>query len=110
MAKIEVDNILPSMTAAAKVEFSKKWPAIRSYAEAELRKLAQTLVQIEALRAEGKISEGEAGVLLEMQKNTARAVMLAVKGMSLILVEAALNAALDAIKDIINGALGFILL
>lgn len=110
MASIKVDEVVPLMIAAAKLEFGKKWPAIRDYAEAELEKLARTLVQVETLKLTGQIDEGEASVLLEMQKTTARAVMLALEGMSLILVEAAINAALEAVKKIVNDAIGFILL
>ncbi|MCL9658999.1 hypothetical protein L2088_30315 [Pseudomonas protegens] len=110
MASINIDEIVPLMIAAAKSEFGQKWPTIKDYAEAELEKLARTLVQIETLKLTKQIDEGEAGVLLEMQKNTARAVMLALEGMALILVEAAINAALKAAKKIVNDAIGFILL
>jgi hypothetical protein len=88
----------------------KKWPVVKDYAEAELEKLARTLVQIETLKLSGQISEAESSVLLEMQKNTARAVMLALQGMSLLLVEGAINAALATVKDSVNTALGFVLL
>ncbi|WP_419735936.1 hypothetical protein [Pseudomonas sp. COR18] len=110
MASIKIDEIFPLMVAAAKLEFGKKWPAIKDYAEAELEKLARTLVQIEKLKLTNQIDEGEASVLLEMQRNTARAVMLALEGMSLILVEAAINAALQAAKKIVNDTIGFVLL
>jgi len=45
-----------------------------------------------------------------MQKNTTRAVMLAVEGMGLVLIEEAINAALKAVKDVVNAALGFALI
>lgn len=110
MANIDIQQVLPGMISAAKGVFDKRWPVIRDYAEAELEKLARTLVQIEKLKLSGQISEAEASVLFEMQKNTARAVMLALQGMSLLLVEGAINAALGAVKDIVNTALGFVLL
>jgi len=110
MANIDVQQILPGMIAAAKGVLGKKWTVIKDYAEAELEKLARTLAQIEALKLSGQISEAEASVLFEMQKNTTRAVMLTLKGMSLLIVEGAINAALAAIKDTINAALGFALL
>lgn len=110
MANIEIDEILPIMISAAKGVFDKKWPLIKDYAEAELEKLARTLVEIKKLKITNQIDEGEASILLEMQKNTARAVILALEGMSLLLVEAAINAALEAIKDLVNDALGFILI
>ncbi|EMP56423.1 hypothetical protein MSNKSG1_05733 [Marinobacter santoriniensis NKSG1] len=107
MSNIDVHQILPGMIAAAKGVFDEKWPIIKDYAEAELEKLARTLAQIEALKLSGQISDAEASMLFEMQKNTARAVMLTLQGMSLLLVEGAINAALAAVKDTINTALGF---
>ena len=110
MATIDIQQALPGMIAAAKGVLGKKWPVIKDYAEAELEKLARTLTQIETLKMSGQISEAEASVLFEMQKNTARAVMLALQGMSLLLVEGAINAALATVKDSVNTALGFVLL
>jgi hypothetical protein len=110
MANIDIQQVLPGMIAAAKGVFGKQWPVVKDYAEAELEKLARTLTQIETLKISGQISQAEASVLLEMQKNTARAVMLALQGMSLLLVEGAINAALATVKDSVNTAVGFVLL
>lgn len=110
MANIDIQKVSVSMIEAAKGVFGEKWPGVRDYAEAEIEKLARTLAQIVVLKASGRINEAEASVLLEMQKNTARAVMLTLEGMSLLLVEAAINAALAVVKDVVNAALGFALL
>ena len=106
----DVAALLSNMLGAAQGVFGTKFPQVKDFAEGEFEKLARTLVQIEKLKATGQISEAEAGVLLEMQKNTARAVMLALEGMTLLLVEQAINAALGAVKDVVNGAIGFGLL
>ncbi len=110
MASIDVQQVFTSMIGAAKGVFDKKWPGIKDFAEAEFEKLARTLVQIETLKLSGQISEAEASVLFAMQKNTARAVMLALEGISLLLVEGAINAALAVVKDAVNTALGFALI
>jgi len=110
MANIDVQQVLTGMVGAAEGVFGEKWPAIKDFAEAEFEKLAKTFAQIETLKLSGQITEGEASVLFEMQKNTARAVMLTLEGMSLLLVEGAINAALAVVKDTINTALGFALL
>lgn len=107
MADIQVDEILPDMLGAASEVFGERWTDIKEYAEEELEKLAKTLSEIGQLRVSRQISEGEASVLLEMQKNTARTVMLTLEGMGLIMVEEAINAALSIISEVINGALGF---
>jgi hypothetical protein len=110
MTTINVQQTFTNMIGAAKGALGAKWPSIKDFAEAEFEKLARTLAQIEALKLSGQISAAEASVLFEMQKNTARAVMLSLDGMSLLLVEGAINAALAVIKDSINTALGFSLL
>jgi len=110
MASLKLEDLVTSMLAAAKAVFDKRWPDIKDYAEPEFEKLARTLIQIEGIRTRKKISEGSASVLLEMQKNTTRAVMLAVEGMGLVLIEEAINAALKAVKDVVNTALGFALI
>lgn len=110
MSNINVPEVLSQMLTAAEGVFDQKWPQVKDFAETEFEKLAKTLEQIGKLTATGQITEGEAGVLLEMQKNTGRTVMLALEGMGLLLVEQAINAALDVVKDTVNNAIGFALI
>lgn len=107
---INFDQIVKIMISSAKNSFKTHWPVIKDYAESEFEKLGKTIINIEYLLLSGKISIGEASVILEIQKNTARAIMLTLQGMSLLMVEQAINEALDAIKGIVNGALGSVLL
>lgn len=110
MPNLALNELTTSMLAAAKAVLDKRWPQIKDYAEPELEKLARTLLQIQRLRATERISDGTASVLLEMQKNTTRAVMLTLEGLGLVLIEEAINAALKAVKDTVNTAIGFPLL
>jgi|SRR5688572_10836476 len=110
MATIDVTQVFSSMLGAAKATLGAKWPKVKDFAEAEFEKLARTLAQIETLKVTGQITEAEASVLLQMQKNTARAVMLTLEGMSLLLVEQAINSALAMVRDTVNGAVGFALI
>jgi hypothetical protein len=107
---LNVNELMGPMLEAVTGVFGKRWPKMRDYAEGETRKLAESLAQIAQLRVSQEISEDEARVLLEMQKNTARAVLLAVEGMGLLLAEQAINAALAAVRGTVNGALRFPLL
>ena len=104
---IDFDEVFKIMVDAAEKAFKANWPKIKDYASVELDKLATTIVNIEYLYNSNKITEQEAFILLEMQKNTARAVMLALQGMTLILVEEVINESLDAVKDLVNGKIGF---
>ena len=107
---IDVGAIVTAMVAAGKASLKTSWPKVREYVSAESQKMATTFAQIEALTLAGKINQAEASVLFEMQKNASRAVLLSVKGMGLIAVEMAINAAIDAVRGSVNGALGFALL
>ncbi|MFQ2511071.1 hypothetical protein ACK31D_04120 [Aeromonas caviae] len=95
---------------ALKESLSEKWPEIKAYGEAEGKKLAQTLIMIEALKVSGEINEEQAALHLEIQKNATRMVLLTFKGLGLLAVEAAINAALDVVKDSVNQAIGFSLI
>lgn len=89
---------------------TEKWPEIKEYGEAESKKLAHALVMIEALKVSGKINEEQATLHLEIQKNASRIVLLTIEGLGILAVEAAINAALNVVKDAVNSALGFALL
>ncbi|HQS00626.1 MULTISPECIES: hypothetical protein [unclassified Polaromonas] len=98
------------MLTAFKGVLSDKWPDIKEYGEAESKKLAQTLVMIEALKLAGKINEEQAALHLDIQKNATRMVLLTLEGLGILMAEAAINAALNVVKDTVNTALGFVLL
>lgn len=96
--------------AAFKGSLTEKWPDIKEYGEAEAKKLAQTLVMIEALKESGKINKRQATLHLEIQKNATRTVLLTLEGLGVLAVEGAINAALKVVKDAVNTAVGFALL
>ena len=98
------------MLTAFKAPLLAKWPEIRIYGETEMKKLAQTLVMIEQLKVSGEINAAQAKLHMQIQKNAARAVMLTIEGLGILAVEAAINAAMGAIKDTVNKAIGFVLI
>jgi len=116
MSNIDLNQVVPAMVTAAGDVLGEKWPIVKDYAAVELEKIKKTFVLIETLKQkpntepDQKISDDDARILLEMQKNTARAVMLSLEGMSLLIVEAAIKAALDVVSTSINTAVGFALL
>ena len=76
----------------------------------ESKKLAESLVMIERLKLAGKITEEQAKLHFEIQKNASRTVLLALEGLGLIAVEQAINSAIAVLRDSVNTALGFSLL
>jgi hypothetical protein len=107
---LNVSELAAQMLGAAQEVLSGKWPEIKDYAESETKKLAQSLATIEKLHVTGQISDEQAGLHLDIQKNASRTVLLTLEGLSLLVVEQAINAALRVVKDTVNTALGFALI
>lgn len=107
---LRAGELARAMIGAAKASLARNWKQVRDYAEPEFRRLAASLVSIVQLAAEGKLSKREAEALLTIHRNTTRTVMLTVEGMGLLAVEGAINAALAAVAEAVNGALPFKLL
>ena len=79
---------------------------VASYAKSEAKKLATSAAEIAALRLSGEITDQEAKLHLEIQKNASRAILMAVQGISIIAAEQAINAALKVIGGAIKTATG----
>lgn len=107
---LDTTKLADAMIKAARGVLQQQWPQVRAYAEAECRKLAQHLQDTTTMLLKGEINEQEARLLLDMQHNTARTVLLTVQGLGLLAAEAAINAALDAVKTAVNTAAGIALL
>ena len=107
---IDVSDLSRKMVRAAADSLKGKWPSVKDFAEAEFTHLAETLALIIRLKAEGKVTEEQAKLHLDIQKNTTRMVLLTAEGLSLLIVEAAINAALKVVRDAINSAIGFALI
>ena len=110
MASIDANALFNKMVSAASTAFKDKWPGVKSYAETELKKIAVNIASIEAQRLAGKMTEEQARLQFRLQTNASKTVLLAAQGMTTLVVEAALNAALGVIKDTVNTALSFVLL
>jgi hypothetical protein len=110
MAKLRTDTLVKQMLAAAAKVLKKDWPEARLYAELEFTKLAQTILMIETQYALGQLTKTEAKLLLDIQRNAARAVILTLEGLGALAVEKAINAALKVVRDAVNAAVGFALL
>jgi hypothetical protein len=110
MPGLDLQDAAEKMAGAASVVLRAQWPTIRSYADTEFRKLAQTLELILKEQATGQISNQEAAILLDMQKQATRGVLTAVQGLGAVAAEEAIDAALGAVKGVVNGALGWTLI
>lgn len=100
-------GILKPMVAAAHESLAKDWGKAEDYAKPELKKLATSLADIAKLVAADKVNKRQAKALLNIHRNTTQAVLLTIEGLGVIAVEDAINAALGAARDAVNGAVGF---
>jgi hypothetical protein len=107
---LDVGDLASKMFGAFKNELSEKWPDVKDYAEAESKKLAENFAMIERLKLTGDITEEQAKLMHDIQRNACRSVLLTIEGLGLIAVEQSINAAMDVLSDTVNQALGFILL
>jgi hypothetical protein len=107
---LDAKDLLGPMLNAVKPVLSKYWGDVKDFAETEAEKMAKTLATITELRVANKINDQQAQALLDMQRHSMQAVFLAVEGIGLIAAQNAINAALGAVKDMVNKAIGFALL
>lgn len=107
---LDVDAVAKAMIAAAQGVVNDRWPATREYFESESRMYAQRLASIAKMYADGMISESRAREHVEFQNEAWHTTLEAVAGLSQIMVEEALNAAIGVVRDVVNKAIGFALL
>ena len=107
---IEIQSLATEMNAAAFPLLRDAAPSAGRYVRGECVKLAQMIATIEEERADGQITDQQAKLLIEMQKSAMRTVLLSAEGLGLLAVEKAINAALDAVKSVVNAAVGHDLL
>ena len=103
----DVKNIVEKMNDAIKVALGDKWDEAKDFAQSESKKFAENIAEIALWKETGKITEEQGKVLLRMHQRSIKMVLTALEGISLVLAERAINAAIDAIADIVNGLIGW---
>jgi hypothetical protein len=107
---IDFGKLLQDMLTAAGQELNKHWKEAKPYAEQETKAFIANIQLMAELKIKSSITEVQARLYLEIQKSSWRTVLLTIAGLSLLAVEAAINAALDVAGKVINKALGWDLL
>ena len=107
---LDIESIGKQIIEAAQGVVNEKWPSTRKYFEAESKAYAARLATIVQLRRDGVITEERARQHITFQNNSWETVLLAVEGLTQLLIEEALNAAIKVIRDAVNTAIGFALL
>lgn len=109
-SEVTAKNLGGKMFEAAKGTFGSKFKLVKTFLKSESEKLAITLRMIIEGVAAGEITKDEAKILLNQQKVATSAVLTAAEGMTVVAVQAAINAALKVVKDFVNGKVGFTLI
>ncbi|MEI6265466.1 MAG: hypothetical protein WCP74_10180 [Sphingobacteriia bacterium] len=107
MANIDFSKLVHDMLTAAKGKLTSHWKEVKPYAEKEVNSFAENIKLIAELKMKGKITEEQARLYIDIQKNSMRIVLLTIEGLGILAVEAAINAAIDVIRSTVNTALGW---
>jgi hypothetical protein len=107
---LDVQSLATEMLGVAVPLLKKDAQDAESFAKVEFTKIAQTIASIGEQLAAAQINQQQAVLLLNMQKLASQNVLLTLQGLSLLAVEAAINAALGVVKTAVNTAIGFALL
>jgi hypothetical protein len=107
---LDVQTLATQMLAVALPLLKKDAEDAESFAKVEFTKIAHTVIAIGEQLANGEINQQQAVLLMNMQKLASQNVLLTWKGLSLLAVEAAINAALGVVKTAVNSAIGVVLL
>lgn len=105
---MDANDLTDQMLAAAKGLAGTIWSQMQSYALPELQKIAVQIVAIAENHADYTVAGAKA--LLDMQVKASIGVIVAMTTLTLLAVQDAINAILDAVRGFVNGAIGFALL
>lgn len=107
MNEQNIHDVTAKIREAVKVAMGDKWDEAKVFAESESRKFAASIAEIALWKETNAITEEQGRVLLQMHQRSMQMVITALEGVSLVLAERAINAAIDAIGDIVNGLIGW---
>jgi len=104
---MDAEELGASMLGAVRSVVGERWPEIEQLAEDELGDLARVMLRIEFRQSTGTISEAEARALMRIHRNTVETVLAGIQGMTLVMAEVAVNAAMDVVRGAVNSSVGF---
>lgn len=99
-------GFLTQVMAAGAGAFAGQWPTIEKFVRVEIATLATRVAEIEAARLRGEIDAETAAMLLQMQRNLLVAAIAGVSNLTMLAVEAAINAMLRVAKGALEAAIG----
>ena len=107
---INVDEVFSKMLSSGAEAFGPGWNEAKNFARVELKTIAQRIDDIGEGLKNNEFDLPTAKMLLAMQVNLAVAAIAGATTLVTLAVEAAINAILESVKELVNGALGVVLL
>jgi hypothetical protein len=109
MPDLDLDSIVKDMGNAALPHLKGGAAKAKQFGKTEALKIAQTAQMLAQGVATGRIDADEAKLILEVQKNASRSILLTIKGLGIVAVENAVNAAMDVVRKAIKTATSVVL-
>ena len=107
---IDSNKLAAHMMSAVRSGIIRRYPSSREYAAAEFQKIADSIAFIHRQHRDGRMTDEQARLHLDIQKTASRMVLLTLEGLGILAVEDAINQALAAVRATVNKALGFSLI
>lgn len=108
--ELNYEQLAQDMLNAAKNVLNKHWKEAKPFAEQQFKSFSQNIQLIADLKLRGEITEEQAKLHLNIQRNSIQIVLLTIEGLGILAVEAAINAAIDVVKKSVNTAIGWTIL
>ena len=109
MAAFDFEALVKDMGKAAIPHLKGGAAKAKVFGKVEADKMARTAMMLATGVAAGKIDQEEARLVLEVQKNASRSVLLTIKGLGIVAVENAINAAVGVLMKAVQTATGVLL-
>jgi hypothetical protein len=106
MAAFDIDAVVKEMGKAALPHLKGGAAKAKEFGKAEADKMARTAQMLAEGVLKGTIDKDEAQLILDVQKNASRSVLLTIKGLGIVAVENAVNAAMDVMLKAIKKTIG----
>jgi hypothetical protein len=103
---VDFNKLLQDIIGAAKTTAAQQFPKIESAVTTGAQQLLVLAEDIDQKKRLNQINDDEASMLLELQHNSQRAMLMAVEGISALAAEAVANAVIKVVADTLNVALG----
>jgi hypothetical protein len=114
MINFNIQGILKDMLNAFEVSLKadggKLVPELQKAAKQELLAIAKRIEEISRMVIKSEVDKEQAKILFNMQKEAAEEQLLTIEGITKVLVQNAINAALGAVRNTVNKAIGWLLL